>query len=156
MRKRIKKKEQNALVPAEATGTFGGVTLFVEAHGKAALKATGALKLHTTFVCGDPIVDSATQTITIAYSTPNLLMNAYRQQQYGLPAILQVDTTHRLVLEGHNNMLFGTVDAAQHFHVIGYGLCQSEDQTSHTHVMKCLAHEAELLIAECQLEQKGI
>ena len=79
-------------------------------------------------MCGEPIINSDNQNITIAYSTPNLLKNAYRQQQYGLPAILQVDTTHRLVLEGHNNMLFGTLDAAQHFHIIGYGLCHSEDQ----------------------------
>ena len=100
-------------------------------------------------MCGEPIINSDNQNITIAYSTPNLLKNAYRQQQYGLPAILQVDTTHRLVLEGHNNMLFGTLDAAQHFHIIGYGLCHSEDQATHTRIMKCLAQEAEIIITVC-------
>ena len=87
-------------------------------------------------MCGEPIIDAESQNITIAFSTRNLLLNAYRQMLFGLPAIVQVDTTHRLVLEGHNNMLFGTVDAAQHFHVIGYGLCASEDQAAHTHIMK--------------------
>jgi hypothetical protein len=154
--KKIKKKEQHAIVPAEAAGTFGGVRYFVETHSKEALMAQGEFKLHSTFVCGEPIINSDNENITIAYSTPNLLKNAYRQQQYGLPAILQVDTTHRLVLEGHNNMLFGTVDAAQHFHIIGYGLCHSEDQAAHMHVMKCLAKEAEILIAEHQLSQEGV
>ena len=139
-----------------ASGAFGGVHLFTDAHSKSALKAAGKFKLHSTFVCGEPIIDSENQQITVAYSTPNLLKNAYRQQQFGLPAILQVDTTHRIVLEGHNNMLIGTVDAAQHFHIIGYGLCHNEDQATHAHVMKCLKHEAEMLIAEHQLNQEGV
>ena len=52
-------------------------------------------------------------------STENLLLNAYRQEQFGIPGILQIDCTHRVVLEGHVCMLFGTVDAAQHFHTVG-------------------------------------
>ena len=156
VRKRLKKQQQHAIVPAEAAGTFGGVQVFTDSHSKAALLAKGALKLHAPFVCGKPIIDADSQTIAVAFSTRNLLGNAYRQQQYGLPAIMQVDTTHRIVLEGHNNMLFGTVDAAQHFHIIGYGLCSSEDRAAHTHIMKCLAQEAELLVAEHRLKQEGI
>ena len=45
-------------------------------------------------------------------------------------------------------MLFGTVDAAQHFHAIGYGLCSSEDEEAHTHVFRCLKKEIERLVAE--------
>ena len=101
------------------------------------------------------MIDAENQTIAIAFSTRNLLLNAYRQQQYGLRHLIQVDTTYRIVLEGHNHMLFGTVDPAQHFHVIGYGICSKEDTASHGHIMKCLAQEAELLVAEHRIKQQG-
>ena len=157
MRKRIKKAEQTQLVPAEASGSFGGVQIFVDTHSKAALTAAGKLKLHTTYVCGEPLIDSESQTIAIAFSTRNLLLNAYRQQCFGLPSIIQVDTTYRLVLEGHCNMLFGTQHhSTRMFHIIGYGICSKEDETAHAHVMKCLAQEVEMLVAEHRVKQEGI
>lgn len=155
-RKRMKKAEQHAIVPAEASGRFAGVSIFVESRRKAMLQAAGKFGLHTSYVCGEPWIDSAEQTINIAFSTPNLLLNAYRQQLFGVPPILQVDTTHRLVLEGHNNMLFGTQDVAQHFHIIGYGICNKEDTKAHEHIMCCLAEEAELLVAQHRLAQLGV
>ena len=155
-RKRIKKAEQHAVVPAEASGRFAGVTVFVDSRRKAMLQAAGNFGPHSSYVCGEPWIDSDQQTINIAFSTPNLLLNAYRQQLFGVPTILQVDTTHRLVLEGHNNMLFGTQDVAQHFHIIGYGICNKEDTKAHEHIMRCLAQEAELLVAEHRLAQKEV
>ena len=53
-------------------------------------------------------------------------------------------------------MLFGTVDAAQHIHVIGYGVFSSEDTAAHAHVIKCLCEELEAIVFEHQQEQKGI
>lgn len=88
------------------------------------------------------------QTVCIAFSTENLLANAYRQTRFGLPSLVLVDTTHRLVLEGHNNMLFGVVDAAQHFHTIGYGICSKEDTAAHAHIAACLKKEIERVMQE--------
>ena len=94
------------------------MAVYAEKRTKAALKAAGMFGRHSVYVLGKPILDSDAQTISIAYSSEELLLNGYRQAQYGYPSIIQVDCTHRLVLEGHACMLFGTVDAAQHFHVV--------------------------------------
>ena len=108
------------------------------------------------FVCGTPQIIPEKQCINLAYSTENLLLNAYRQQQHGFPSILHVDCTHRLVVEGHACMLFGTVDAAQKFHIIGYGICNKEDDTAHQHVFRCLKAEVESIVAQRIRDQQGI
>jgi len=148
VRRRKKMKEQDQIVPRDQRSTHGGLQLWVDAHSRQALESKGTFGPHTAYVCGEPRLDSETGLITIAYSTENLLLNGYRQGQFGLPSILQVDCTHRLVLEGHLCMLFGTVDVAQHFHAIGYGLCSSEDEYTHSHVFRCLKKEMERLVAE--------
>ena len=70
-----------------------------------------------------------------------------------MPDHLMVDTTHRLVLKGHNNMLFGCVDARQRFHTIGYGICSSEDTAAHAYVMKCLKGEIEAVVDKYSEQQ---
>ena len=45
-------------------------------------------------------------------------------------------------------MLFGCVDAAQHFHTIGYGICDSEDTASHAKVFLDLKTEVEAIVAK--------
>jgi hypothetical protein len=154
-RKKVKLKN-NTVVPKELKNTFGGVTEFCASNSRAALQASGDYGLHAVWVCGEPLIDPEKQEIGVAYSTENLLLNAYRQAQYGLPSIVQVDTTHRLVIEGHNNMLFGTTDAAQHFHIIGYGLCSKEDTAMHTHIAKCLKVAMETIVKERMAKGEGI
>ena len=153
---REKKKEQDHVVPRAQRSTHGGLQLWADAHSRQALESKGIFGHHTTYVCGKPKLDSETGLVAIAYSTENLLLNGYRQGQFGLPSILQVDCTHRLVLEGHPCMLFGTVDAAQHFHAIGYGLCSSEDEDVHSHVFRCLKKEMERIVAERSAEGASI
>jgi hypothetical protein len=154
-RKKVKMKG-NTTVPKELKNTFGGVAEFCAKNSRAALQASGDYGLHAVWVCGDPLINPETQVVGVAYSTENLLLNAYRQTMYGLPSIVQVDTTHRLVIEGHNNMLFGTTDAAQHFHIIGYGLCSKEDTAMHTYVAKCLKDAMELIVQERMAKGEGI
>ena len=103
--------------------------------------------MHTGYIIGEPVIDSERQRITLAYSTENLLLNAYRQSQYGIPQLVQVDCTHRLMLEGHSCMLFGCVDTAQHFHTIGYGVCDREDCEAHTVVFRALKTKVERIVA---------
>ena len=59
-------------------------------------------------------------------------------------------------MEGHINMLFATVDSAQHCHVIGYGICGSEDASHHTHIVECLREEMEALVLQRQKDQEQI
>ena len=74
----------------------------------------------------------------LAFATENQLLNAVRQMEAGYPPFLAVDTTYRVVIEGHACMPIGTQDAANRFHTIGYGICSSEDKEAHTAVFKML------------------
>ena len=94
--------------------------------------------------------------MVIALSSENLLLNAYRQSVSGLPSYVMVDTTHRLVVEGHNCMLVGTMDAAQHFHVIGYGICSHEDMDAHRIVLAAVRNEVNRVVRARQLSQMRI
>ena len=60
------------------------------------------------------------------------------------------------MLEGHACMLFGTVCAAQHFHTIGYGVCDKEDEQAHVHVFSCLKQEVDRVVAQRIQDQQPI
>ena len=45
-------------------------------------------------------------------------------------------------------MLFGTVDAKQKFHTIGYGICDKEDEAAHEIVFRALNEEMERIVHE--------
>ena len=70
--------------------------------------------------------------------------------------LVQVDSTHRLVVEGHACMLFGTVSTAQKFHIIGYAVCDKEDDAAHDHVFRSLKGEVERIVAERSRDQVKI
>ena len=92
--------------------------MWAEHNSRENLTERGQFGIHTTYVCGTLQIDAAKNKINMAYSTENLLLNEYRQGQHGMPSIVHVDCTHRVVVDGHVCMLFGTVDTAQHFHVV--------------------------------------
>ena len=133
---------------AAARGTHGGLNTWVDQHEKEYLKSSGTFDEHAIHVLGKPIVDSVSHRVCITISSENLLLNAYRQQCLGLPSYIQVDTTHRLVVEGHNCMLVGTIDTAQHFHIIGYGICSHEDEAAHFAVLATLRDAVEAVVNE--------
>ena len=53
-------------------------------------------------------------------------------------------------------MLFGCVDAGQHFHPIGYGVCAREDLASHMLVFRNLKNEVERVVAKRTEDQQPI
>ena len=116
--KRKKTADRCAVVPKDLQGSFGGLQMWADHNSRKNLTERGEFGIHTTYVCGTLQIDAAKNTINMAYSTENLLLNAYRQGQHGMPSIVHVDCTHRVVVDGHACMLFGTVDTAQHFHVV--------------------------------------
>ena len=103
-----------------------------------------------------PIIDASKQVVAIGYSSENLLLNGYRQCQFGLPCMCFVDTTARLILEGHVVMVFGTVDPSCHFHVIGHGVCSNEDTDAHAHIATILFREMERVVEDRRQKQEGI
>ena len=96
---RNKQKLQDALVPREQRHAFGGMAVLAGQKTRAALEASGEFGIHTAYIVGQPVIDSVKERLTLAYSTENLLLNAFRQSQFGLPQIVQVDCTHRSLLK---------------------------------------------------------
>ena len=155
-RSRVRQKVQDAIVPRDQRNEIGGLVVLANKKTRGALEAAGEFGAHTAYVIGETVIDSEQQLITITYSTENLLLNAYRQSRYSFPQIVQVDCTSRLVLEGHSCMLFGCVDARQHFHPIGYGVCGKEDLASHMTVFRNLKNEVERVVAQRIEDQQSI
>jgi len=151
-----RKKAFKDSVPQALRGSFGALQQWVDDNTRDALQKAGTFGAHTTFVCGTPQINPDTQTVNLAYSTENLLLNAYRQAQHGIPQLVQVDCTHRLVVEGHSCMLFGTVSTAQKLHIIGYAVCDKEDDAAHDHVFRSIKLEVERIVAERSRHQVKI
>ena len=149
----VHRKQETSIVSAGARGKFAGLYEFVDRFSKVNIAEFG---IHSVYIIGTPTIEVVTQSVAITISTENLLLNVYRQAQTGLPSILQVDTTHRLVIEGHNCMLFGLVDPAQHFHVIGYGLCSEEDTSAHINIARALKEEVERVVNQRICDQQLI
>jgi hypothetical protein len=111
---------------------------------------------HTIYLLAEPIVVPEENLVTIALSSENLLLNAYRQADFGLPSYLCVDATHRLVKEGHCNIVVGTMSVTQHFHVIGYGICSHEDVRAHEHVLRAIRDSVNKVVADRQASGQRI
>jgi hypothetical protein len=95
------------------------------------------------------LVVPETGRVTYAISTENLLLNAYRQTRFGVPPLLQVDTTHRLMIESQFCcMLIGTTSVTQHFHIIAYGVCSSEDIGAHEYVFRQVFRAVDAVVAD--------
>jgi hypothetical protein len=116
--KHDKMKKRDTVVPHELNKNFGGLVYWAKSRTCDAFMQKKEFGVHTVYVCGESEIYSTTQTVNMAYSTENLLLNTYSQEQHCISSIVQIDCTHRLMLEGHACMLFGTVDAAQHFHPV--------------------------------------
>ena len=135
---------------------YGGLVAYLESRKKDVLLCDGLFNSHTISLLGEPIVVPEEHRITVALSSENLLLNTYRQEDFGLPSYVCVDTTHRLVVEGHCCMAVGTMSATQHFHIIGYGICSHEDVRAHEHVLCAIRDAVNSVVAERQAKGERI
>ena len=129
-------KQGELLGESSGRGRYGGLSASLQKLERTYLKAQRGYHEDTVYVCGEPRIDSVSGEVHIVLSTDNLLLNAYRQTLFGLPSYVQIDTTHRLICEGHCVMPITTVDCLQHTHVISYGIVNSESIASHTYVIE--------------------
>ena len=81
-----------------ASNSFGGLSSILEKFERSYLVANNSFDEHSVFLLGPPLVIPETERVTFAVSSENLLLNAYRQTCFGLPPLLCVDTTHRLMI----------------------------------------------------------
>ena len=45
-------------------------------------------------------------------------------------------------------MVVGTVDVAQRFHIVGYGICSHEDARAHEHVLGAIRDAVDAVVAD--------
>ena len=128
--------------------TFGGLTKIIESRMRDSPIVMEDFDDHTVFVCGKPVIDPSTQRLVVVLSTENLLLNSYRATVYGMPLQIQIDTTYRLVVEGHGTILIGHTSLDQVFHAVGYAVVSREDTIGHEESLRALKETAESLVAE--------
>ena len=127
---------------------YAGLLAYMEHLDRDKLIADGKFNQHTVYALAPPLIVPEEHTVTIAVSTENLLLNAYRQSDFGVPKYLCVDTTHRLVKEGHCCMPVGTMSLSQKFHIIGYGVCSHEDVRAHEYVLSAIRDAVERVVSD--------
>ena len=97
--KQERKKKLREEIGDCLNGSYGALATQLEKYSKSALVSRGVFNEHCPYILGEPLVVPETKMITISWSTENLLLNAYRQSQFGMPSFTCVDTTHRLIHE---------------------------------------------------------
>ena len=108
---------------------------------------------HTVFVLDGYKVstsdsDPPTQTIIVAISTENLLLNAWRQSLMGVPTYLAQDTTYRVIVEGFGVVPVGTVSPTQYFHPIAWAVTRQENDEHLKWIMQMVQTAVEAIVQE--------
>ena len=144
-----------------ARGTYAAVEMFAELKTHSAMKNTGTFHEHRAFVLGDSVIKPEEDKVIVVMSTLNLLQNAIRcvqiqlsicfshlslclsllqnrQIETGMTAFVMIDSTYRVIIEGHGCMPVGTVSVDQKFHIIAYAVTDNEDRAAHYQVVKTI------------------
>ena len=101
-----KRQRVSEQLDGSVRGTYGALCTLLEKMDYSILSALDTFNEHTVYVLGEPLVVPSTGLVTVAFSTENLLLNCYRQAQYGLPTLICVDFTHRLIAESRLRTCF--------------------------------------------------
>lgn len=80
-----------------ASRSYAGLEVYLQKRTREKLMEAGQFNEHSVYVLGEAIVNPMDHKVCVALSSENLLLNIWRQQQFGIPSFLAVDTTHRLV-----------------------------------------------------------
>mmetsp|Transcript_37685 Transcript_37685/g.93526 ORF Transcript_37685/g.93526 Transcript_37685/m.93526 type:complete len:202 (+) Transcript_37685:196-801(+) len=100
------------------------------------------VKDHTVYVVSGWEIDSETAWVTYVLTSEKLMTNLWHIKESGMPVILCVDTTHRLVAEGHSVFVCGVRDIAQKFHKVAYGVQHSDKAVApNAHMLRMVAKE---------------
>jgi hypothetical protein len=86
--------------------TWGGLATVLESLKEEVLVSEkgGPIDGHTTYLVGDDYAMDPDKNILVeVLSSRNLLLNAYRQTQFGQPTSLYVDSSYVLLLEWNAN-----------------------------------------------------
>jgi len=126
-----------AAPPGIGRSDYEAVSDWLHISTYSALKDHPGFKAHSAYVidCPKYIVDSERDQIVYMLTSEKMLKNIFLQEESGMRRIWCIDTTHRLVAEGHSVMVVGLRDIEQKFHKVAYGVVSSDNQE---HTELCL------------------
>ena len=84
--------------------------------------------------------------VRAAFSSENLMLNAYRQEAAGNVPFLALDFTYRIFHEGHGLMPIMTISPDQKGHIIAYAISDSEDGDAHTMLLEIIKKQVENVV----------
>ena len=109
---------------------------------------------HLVYLIGDEYVldlDCKPPKLLYLWSSENLLLNAYRQMQYGNPVKIYVDASYRYMVEKWGFLVIKVCGQNQRGHTVAYGVCSKEDGNAHEWIFKTLKKEVERLVNQLVL-----
>jgi len=125
-----------------ASCSYAAVEQWCEQNERAKLVLQPGFKDHTVYVVSGWEIDSETAWVTYVLTSEKLMTNLWHIKESGMPVILCVDTTHRLVAEGHSVFVCGVRDIAQKFHKVAYGVQHSDKAVApNAHMLRMVAKE---------------
>ena len=104
-------------------------------------------------VCGWH-VNSDTQEVRYLMASDFMLLNAHNISESGLPTTLMVDSTHRLISQGHAVFIVGCTDLSHAFHQICYGVTSSKTQSYHEIMLRDVKSAIEVAVNRRLAEDK--
>lgn len=91
---------------------------------------------HSVFLLGDKyLADDRSYLLIGAFSTENLLLNAFRQSRTGQDLFIAIDTSYRYTPEKIGLMPIKTMSLAQEGKTIAYGVVSKEDGAAHEFIL---------------------
>lgn len=140
-----------ATPPSIGRSDYGAVSDWLRASTYSALKDHPGFRAHSAYVIDSPnfIVDSERDQIVYMLTSEKMLKNIFLQEESGMRRIWCIDTTHRLVAEGHSVMVVGLRDIEQKFHKVAYGVVSSDNQEHTELCLRMVADEYLRVKARC-------
>ena len=106
---------------------------------------------HTVYLLGNEYLLDTTikpHRILACFSSENLLLNAYRQMQYGNQVKIYVDCSYRYMVEGWGVMIVKVGAFNQKGHTVAYAMISKEDSSAQKFVFKTIKSELEKFVNE--------
>ena len=106
---------------------------------------------HTIYLLRSSYVldmNSSPPRILALLSSENLLLNAYRQMQYGSSIKIYIDASYRYTVEGWGVLIVKVNSMDGKGHTVAYAMCSREDSAAHHWIFSTLKAEVERLVNE--------
>ena len=141
-------------IDLDVADTLDGVQQFCMANSRDALLDIEGFNCHTPFVCEDFICqEDATahtgQYIVYMMTTDHMAFNSARAWYGPLETTWCVDSTHKLVRQGHAVFVVGVPDVSLKFHKVAVGVLSEKSERSHVAAMAMVKAE----VQRCHVRQ---